>query len=227
VSKVILYGTGRGANVAFRFLARDGDHEVCGFTLDRDYMKVDTLRGLPVVAFDEVENRFPPSDYKMLVLLGYQNMNGLRRQKFEAAKDKGYECISYVSSAFYKAEDLEIGENCFIMDNQSISLDVKIGNNVVMWSSNHIGDLTVVEDHVWIASHVTVAAEAILGEASFLGIGATVGNCARLGSRTFVGANALVAADTPDDSVILHDGKAPPNLPSSQFMRIMMAKGLV
>jgi len=144
MSKVILFGTGRGADVAFRFLTRDSDHEVCGFAADKKHLDRDTFHGLPAVEFETVEQRFPPDRYKMLVLLGYQGMNGLRAEKYRAAKAKGYGCISYVNSHFYRAEDLDIGENCFILDNQSISLDVKIGNNVVVAAQSgvmhHISD---------------------------------------------------------------------------------------
>jgi sugar O-acyltransferase (sialic acid O-acetyltransferase NeuD family) len=203
MSKVILFGTGRGADVAYRFLARDSEHRVCGFALDRAYIERETFHDLPVVAFEELEQHFPPDEYKLLILLGYQRMNSLRAEKYLAAKQRSYSFISYVNSAFYRADDLNVGENCFILDNQSISLDVKIGNNVVMWSSNHIGDLSVIEDHAWLASHVTVAADVVIKPYCFLGIGATVGNKLTLGEATFVGANALVASDTGEKSVCL------------------------
>jgi sugar O-acyltransferase (sialic acid O-acetyltransferase NeuD family) len=225
MSKVILFGTGRGADVAFRFLKRDSDHEVCGFSTDRKYITTDSYHDLPVVAFEDVEQRFPPDQYKMLVLLGYQKMNGLRSEKYLAAKAKGYSFISYVNSQFYRAEDLNVGENCFILDNQSISLDVRIGNNVVMWSSNHIGDLSTIGDHSWLASHVTVAAEVEVQPYCFLGIGATIGNKIKLGRRTFVGANALVASDTAESSVQVSPMAEGMDLDSGAFMRIMMAKG--
>jgi sugar O-acyltransferase (sialic acid O-acetyltransferase NeuD family) len=225
MSKVILFGTGRGADVAHRFLTRDSEHEVCGFAVDRQHKTVDTFRDLPVVAFEEVERRFPPDEYKMLILLGYQGMNALRASKYEEARRKGYSLISYANSQFYRAEELHIGENCFILDNQSISLDVKIGNNVVMWSSNHIGDLSVIEDHVWLASHVTIAANVTVGQGCFLGIGATAGNNVKLGKGTFVGANALVASDTAENSVCLAGEDERVDLDSKSFMRVMMAKG--
>jgi sugar O-acyltransferase (sialic acid O-acetyltransferase NeuD family) len=225
MSKVILFGTGRGADVAFRFLKRDSDHEVCGFSTDRKYIERDTFRDLPVAAFEDVERQFPPDQYKFLILLGYQGMNGLRAQKYLTAKAKGYGFISYVNSQFYRAEDLDIGENCFILDNQSISLDVKIGNNVVMWSSNHIGDLSTIGDHSWLASHVTVAAAVNVQPYCFLGIGATVGNKLTLGQRTFVGANALVASSTEENSVHVASASDPVDLDSGAFMRVMMAKG--
>ena len=225
MSKIVLFGTGRGADVAFRFLSRDSDHEVCGFSNDQKHIEKDTFRDLPVVAFETVEHRFPPDQYKFLILLGYQGMNSLRAEKYLAAKAKGYELISYVNSQFYRAEDLDVGENCFILDNQSISLDVKIGNNVVMWSSNHIGDLSTIGDHSWLASHVTIAAEVKLQPYCFLGIGATIGNKLMLGQRTFVGANALVVSSTEQNSVHVSSTSEAVDLDSGAFMRVMMAKG--
>jgi sugar O-acyltransferase (sialic acid O-acetyltransferase NeuD family) len=225
MSKVVVFGIGRGADVAFRFLTRDSDHEVCGFSADSRYLERDTFQDRPVVAFENVEQRFPPDQYKFLVLLGYQGMNALRAEKYLAAKAKGYSFISYVNSQFYRAEDLDVGENCFILDNQSISLDVKIGNNVVMWSSNHIGDLSTIGDHSWLASHVTVAADVNVAPYCFLGIGATVGNKLTLGQRTFVGANALVVSSTAENSVHVSSVSEAVDLDSSAFMRVMMAKG--
>lgn len=225
MSKVVLFGTGRGADVGYRFLSRDSDHEVCGFTVDRPYLDRDTFHDRPVVAFDEVEGRFPADEFKMLVLLGYDGLNSVRAAKYLEAKRKGYACISYVNSAFYRAEELAIGENCFILDNQSISLDVKIGNNVVMWSSNHIGDMSVIHDHVWLASHVTIAAEVVVQPYCFLGIGATIGNKVTLGEKTFVGANALVASDTAANAVCVAPESERLDVDSKTFVRVLKAKG--
>jgi sugar O-acyltransferase (sialic acid O-acetyltransferase NeuD family) len=225
MSKVILFGIGRGADVAYRFLTRDSEHAICGFATDRKYLDRDRFHDLPVVAFEDVERRFPPDEFKMLILLGYQRMNALRADKYLEAKQKGYSFISYANSSFYRAEDLNIGENCFILDNQSISLDVKIGNNVVMWSSNHIGDLTVIGDHAWLASHVTVAAEAVVRPYCFLGIGATVGNKVTLGERTFVGAKALVTSDTAENAVCLSSEAERVDVDSATLLRVMAATG--
>jgi len=225
MSKVVLFGLGRGADVAYRFLTRDSDHQICGFAVDRQHLDRESFHDLPVVAFEDVERRFPPDEFKMFVLLGYQRLNELRARKYQEAKRKGYSFISYANSNFYRAEELNVGENCFILDNQSISLDVKIGNDVVMWSSNHIGDLTSIDDHVWIASHVTIAAEVVVRPYCFLGIGATIGNKVTLGEKTFVGANALVASDTAENGVYLAGESGRVDVDSGTFVRVMMAKG--
>jgi acetyltransferase-like isoleucine patch superfamily enzyme len=208
MSKVVLFGIGRGADVAFRFLTRDSDHEICGFAVDRRYLDREHFHDLPVVPFEDVESRFPPDQFKMFVLLGYQRMNAFRADKYLEAKRKGYSFISYTNSSFY----------------QSISLDVKIGNNVVMWSSNHVGDLTNIGDHVWLASHVTVAAEVIVQPYCFLGIGATIGNRVTLAERTFVAANALVASDTVENAVCVTGESERVDVDSGTFLRVMTAK---
>jgi acetyltransferase-like isoleucine patch superfamily enzyme len=224
MSKLVLFGTGRGADVAFRFLTHDTDHEICAFALDERYIENATFRDRPVVPFEEVERHYPPDDYRMMILLGYQNMNGLREARFNQAKAKGYTLESYVASDVFRVEEIAVGENCFILDNQSISLDVRIGNNVVMWSSNHVGDLTTVEDHAWIASHVTVAANVTIGQRAFLGIGATVSNGVVVAAESFIGADVLVASDTEHRAVYVAGNKGKLDVDSQSFMRIMMAR---
>lgn len=203
MSDVILFGTGRGAEVAYRHLIKDSPHKIRGFTIDAAYRKMDTFHGLPVVPFEEVHRHFPPDQCRMLILLGFQRMNRLRAEKYAAAKQLGYTCISYVSSGLFQAEDLQIGENCFILDNQSINLDVRIGNNVVFWSSNHVGDLTTIDDHAWLSSKVTLSGNVRVGAYSFLGIGATVSNNVTIAEGSYIGANALITRPTQANGVYL------------------------
>lgn len=222
MSKVVLFGSGRGAAVAHRFFAGDTEHEIVGFAVDGQHVNATQYRGLPLVAFEEVQRRFPPETCRMHILLGYQQMNALRMRKFDEAKSKGYTLESYVASDIFRVEPIEHGENCFILDNQSISLDVKIGSNVVMWSSNHIGDMSTIRDHAWIASHVTVAANVTIGERAFLGIGATVSNGVNIGAESLIGANLMVANDTASRSVHVL-GRDKLDIESEPFMRMMMA----
>lgn len=220
MSKIVLFGTGRGADVAYRFLTKDTNHEIVGFTVDEKYMKSRQLRGLPLVPFEEVEKHYPPEEYRLFILLGYQAMNGLRQSKYETAKAKGYTLESYVASDIFRVEPITVGENCFILDNQSISLDVTIGNNVVAWSSNHIGDMTTIDDHVWLASHVTIAASVKVEKNVFLGVGATIATNVRLGASSFVGAHALISNDIAPDSVHVASGE-PIDVNARAFMRVM------
>jgi len=223
MSKLVLFGNGRGADVAFRFITKDTEHQICAFTVDQKYIAGETFHGLPLVPFENIEAQYPPEEYRMLILLGYQGMNRLRESKFLQAKAKGYTLESYVASDIFRVEDVQVGENCFILDNQSISLDVTIGNNVVMWSSNHIGDMTHIADHAWVSSHVTIAANVEISERAFLGIGSTISNAVKVAPDTFIGADRLVTSSTEAGGVYIYGHEAKLDADSKAFMRVMMA----
>ncbi|RJR40132.1 MAG: acetyltransferase [Desulfobacteraceae bacterium] len=223
MSKVVLFGCGRGADIAHRYLTTDSDHQVAGFTVDERYHKQTSFKGLPLVPFEQVERHFPPDQYKMLVLLGSQQMNHLRAHKYLAAKSKGYSFVNYVSSRAYSLEPLVVGENCFILDGQCINLDVSIGNNVVMWSCNQIGDKTVIGDHVWISSHATIAGDVIIEEYSFLGINVSVANHVTIEPETFIGAGAFIAQNTTRGGVYVSPETKCFSKDSLTFMKVMEA----
>lgn len=221
MARVVIFGCGTGADTAFRYLSRDSEHEICGFTVDAEYRRQSVFHDRPVVDYETVVSSFPPETYHMFVPLGFQQMNRLRAGKYLDAKGKGYRFVSYVSSRNYSLERIPIGENCFILDGQVFNLDVSIGNNVTMWSANHLGDRTVLSDHVWISSHVTLSGDVTVGEGCFLGVNACVSNHVRLGARTFVGANTLISRDTADESVYVAPEARRVDLRSDKFLAML------
>jgi sugar O-acyltransferase (sialic acid O-acetyltransferase NeuD family) len=221
MAKVIIFGTGRGADVAYRYLQKDSDHEVGGFTVEPDYLDAETFRGLPVVDFNRVQEYFSPDVYKMFVPLGFQRLNKLRFEKYTAAKDKGYGFISYVSSTIPFQDDLQIGENCFILQNNSINFDVKIGNNVIIWSGNQIGDESVIGDHCWLSSQVCISGNVTIEPFTFVGINATISNNVTIAEENFIGANALITKNTSRQAVHIVEGTAKAPFSSARFIRML------
>lgn len=219
--KVIIYGIGRGADVAFRYLLSDTNVEICGFTVDTAFLVQDAFHGRNVVPFEQIESIFSPDEYMLFIPMGFQQMNKVREQKYLAAKAKGYKCFSYISSKVVSHDQIRCGENCFILENNTINFDVEIGNNVVIWSACQIGDLAVIEDHVWISSHAVLAGEVTVGRNSFLGVNSTIANHVRIGQSSYIGANALIAKDTEVNSVhvVEHTKKLP--IDSNTFYKMM------
>ncbi|MFC2043171.1 hypothetical protein ACFLUA_03360 [Chloroflexota bacterium] len=54
MSKVILFGNSADASVLYSYLSETIDFEVFAFTIDRKFIKEETLFDLPVIPFDEV-----------------------------------------------------------------------------------------------------------------------------------------------------------------------------
>jgi sugar O-acyltransferase (sialic acid O-acetyltransferase NeuD family) len=203
MSKLVIFGAGDIARLAQYYFTHDTEHEVVAFTVDAEYLKSDTFLDLPLVPFAAVTRGYPPSDYKMFVALSYVDMNTLRARKYSEAKAFGYQLVSYISSRCSFLTDNPVGENCFILEDNTIQPFVRIGNNVTLWSGNHIGHDSVIRDHVFIASHIVVSGHVDVGECSFIGVNATLRNSIKVAPRTLIGAGAVIMKDTVADGVYL------------------------
>jgi len=222
MSKIIVFGLGRGADVATRYFRADSPHEIIAYTVDDAYADRKEFMGRPVIPFSRLEMEIPPTECKMFLPLGFQRMNALRAEKYAAAKAKGYSLESYVSSKIVSCDKPKFGENCFILEATVFNFDVTVGNNVVIWSANQIGDLCVIEDHVWLSSNIVLSGEVTVGASSFLGLNSTVSNFIRIGPRSYIGANTLIVKDTPADSVYVTQGTPQlANIDSLRFLQMI------
>lgn len=220
MSKVVIFGEGKIADEAYFYLTNDSPHEIAAFTVDREYFTKKELFGLPIIPFDEIVQKFPPADYRMFVALGYQNLNKLRASKYYEAKDKGYELISYISSKAGNFGDIEIGDNCFILDNSTLQPCSKIGNNVTVWSNNVLGHHSTIEDHCYIAGHVSISGHTTIGEYTFIGVNATIGHEITIGEECLIGAGSIVTKNAQPKSVFIMPDTPKYRLSSDQFIRI-------
>lgn len=199
--KIVIFGTGDIAQIANYYFEIDSNYQVVAFTVDKDYCKDSTYEGKPLVAFEDLIALYPPSDYKLFIALSYAQMNKLRETKYNEAKSKGYSLVSYISSKCTYLSQFECGDNCFIFEDNTIQPFVKIGNNVTLWSGNHIGHHSVLESHNFISSHVVISGHCIVESNCFIGVNATVGHQVRLAAETLIGAGTVITKNTDKKSV--------------------------
>ena len=202
MSKVIIFGLRDIAELAHFYLTQDSSHEVIAFCVDRAYLpKEPTFKGLPVVAFEEVEKKYPSTQYDFFAPMSPKNINQLRKAVYLKIKEKGYQLISYVSSKATTFSDLSVGENCFILEDNTLQPFVKVGHNVVMWSGNHIGHHSHIQDHVFITSHVVLSGHSEVGESCFLGVNAAIRNGLKLAEGSLIAMGAVLTHSTEPWSI--------------------------
>jgi sugar O-acyltransferase (sialic acid O-acetyltransferase NeuD family) len=201
VADVVIFGAGDIARLAHHYFSTDSEHRIVAFAVDREFRKADSFQGLPVVDFEEVDRRFPPSHCRMFVALSYARMNQARAGAYYRVRERGYGLVSYVSSRCTNLAQIAVGENCFILEDNTIQPFVRIGHNVTLWSGNHIGHDSTIEDHVFVSSHVVISGHVHIGEYSFLGVNATLRNGISIAPRTLVGAGAVILGDTVEGGV--------------------------
>jgi sugar O-acyltransferase (sialic acid O-acetyltransferase NeuD family) len=225
MSRVVVFGIGQFAELAHFYLTHDSPHEVVGFTVDGDYLTQDEYLGLPVSAFEEVQDRFAPGDAALFLPISFKRMNHVRAERVEQAKEKGYELVSYVSSRATTFPGFECGENCFILEDNTIQPFVTVGADVIMWSGNHIGHHSTIGDHVMITSHVVISGGCTIQPNCFFGVNATIRDETVIGRETLVGAGVTILADTEPFSVFKHPGAEPAGFRSDQIRSISHKSG--
>lgn len=197
MAKVIIFGVQDFAQLAKFYLQHDSEHKVVAFSVHQRYLpEQPTFEGLPVIAFENVEKTYAPSEFKFFAPMSPSRMNRLRESVYQQIKQKGYEMISYVSSKATIFEGVPIGDNCFILEDNTIQPFTSIGNNVVLWSGNHIGHHSVIKDHVSFTSQVVLSGHCVVESFSFFGVNATIRDRIHVAEGSFIAMAAAVTKDT-------------------------------
>jgi len=166
-------------------------------------LKRDRLFGLPVIAVDEMELRYPPSEHEFFAAMVYTQGNRLRARLYTEAKAKGYRPASYVSPHAFLWRNVQLGEHCFVFEHNVLQPYVTVGDDVILWSGNHIGHHSTIASHTFFASHVVLSGFCNVGESCFLGVNATIANNITIGHRVTIGSGANVIGNVPDDQVVV------------------------
>lgn len=217
MASLVVFGSGDIAELAEFYFRHDSDHRVSAFTVDAAYVKEETFCGKPVVPFEEVAKAFSPAEHDFFAAVSYAKLNALRAEKVAAAKSLGYRVVHYVSSKATVFRGFEVGENCFILEDNTIQPFARIGANVTLWSGNHIGHHATIADNCFITSHVVVSGGVHIGANTFVGVNATIRDHVRIGQRCVIGAGSLILSDAEDESVFSPGATERARVPSSRL----------
>ena len=217
---LVIFGSGDIAQLAHYYFSSDSNYEVVAFTVDAAYLTATEFCGLPVVSFEELANLYAAETHEIFVALSYSRLNQLRKEKYLAAKALGYRIASYVSSHATVLNEGRMGDNCFILEDNTIQPFVTIGNNVTLWSGNHIGHHSTIHDHCFIASHVVVSGGVEIGEQCFIGVNATLRDHIKVGEKCVIGAGALLLTDAEPEGVYIGQATERAKVPSTRLRKI-------
>ena len=218
--KLVLVGDSAFAEIAYEYFSRESDFEVVAFAVETQFLKRSSLFGLPVVPFEGIETRFDPKQHFVFVAMVYTQLNRLRSRLAMAAKAKGYSLASFVSPKAFVWPNVEIGEHCFVFEDNTLQAFVRIGGNVIIWSGNHIGHHSVVRDNCFISSHSVVSGFCDIGESSFVGVNSTIANNVKIGRDNWIGPGFVIMKDTPDGSFFKARQSVPAEISTLEFFKV-------
>jgi len=203
LKKVVIFGVSDFASQVSFYLQQDSDYEVVAYTVNAEYNTSKTFLNLPVVDFEEVQQIYPPTEYAMFIAIGYHKLNSTRTTKFNEAKAKGYELISYICSRNSYWNDLKVGENCFIMEGNIFMQNVKIADNVIIAIGNKIGHDSVIEENCFLTSNIMTGGFCTIKKNTFIGLSVVIRDKTTIEEHNILGAGAIILKNTKKNSSYL------------------------
>ena len=218
--KLVIFGVGKIADVVYYYASKECGFDVVAFCADAEFLKFETYNGFPVVSFQEVELKFPPTENDMFIAVGYHDLNRLREKKCAQAIEKGYSLVSIISPLCNIPSNVTFGWNCFIMPPAIIHPCTQFKNNVFVFSGAMVAHHSIIHDNCWLTSSCNISGNVHIGANTFIAVNATIGHSVKIGQNCFLGANSLVTKDLADEGVVIVESSKPIRLTSSQFLKM-------
>src|SRR5215213_7314212 len=108
--KLILLGDSAFAEIAYEYFTHDSPYEVVAFAVERDYLQRSELFGVPVVALEDLSDRYSPAEHWFYAAVVYTQLNRLRARLYRTAKEMGYRPASYISPRAFVWQNAKLGE---------------------------------------------------------------------------------------------------------------------
>jgi sugar O-acyltransferase (sialic acid O-acetyltransferase NeuD family) len=217
---LIVVGAGGFAEIAHDYFMHDGNYQVVAFAVEQAFLDRTELFGLPVVPFEGLQERYAPQDHEVYVAIVYNQLNRLRTRLSGQAKLMGYRLASYVSPRAFVWPNVQLGEHCFVFENNVLQPFVSVGNNVVLWSGNHVGHHSKIQDNVFVSSHVVISGFCEIGANSFLGVNATIGNNIVIGKDCWIGPGVTIWKNTADGALYPASESEPSKVGARRFFKV-------
>ena len=226
--RVIIFGIRDLAELAKFYFEWDSDYNkdtaVVAFTVNKEYLTPEIITEAKqrletdsIVPFEDLEQYYPPNEYYLFAPMTASKMNKNREKIYLEGKKRGYKFASYISS---KATVLtnKIGENCFILEDNTIQPFVEIGNNCICWSGSHFGHSSKIEDHTFFTSHVVLSGHCKVNSYSFFGVNSTIRDAIVIAEGTLVGMSTTITKNTDPWSVYIGSPGVKQNKSSIEVM---------
>lgn len=201
-NNIIIFGIGNIAEVAYYYLKNDTNLNIVGFCLEKDYIKQETKFDLPIIEFENIQNTHPSNEYLLFAPCTASKLNKFRERIYNEGKKNGYKFYTYISSKSNIYTE-EIGDNCLILEDNTIQPYTKIGNNCILWSGNHIGHHSIIEDHVFVTSHVVISGMCLIKKYCYLGVNSSLRDNIILEEGTVVGMSASITKNTEGNAIYM------------------------
>lgn len=218
-NKVILAGNAITAGLLYSYLRVDNRYEVLGLTVDDEFLSQGVVSGLKAVGLSRIKESFPSESCRVIMAVGYNDLNRVRESLFMRLKGMGYEIESYVHPDARVYTAIPLGEGCIILPAAVIEPHASVGANSMIWCNVTLAHNSIVAENCWIAAGTVVSGQAKVLRNSFVGVNATIVNDVTVEAYNIVGASALISKCTKPHAVNLARSAEPFRYSSEDYVK--------
>ena len=203
MTNIIIIGNYIAAEIMYGYFQADERYKVVCFSVDEEYITEEEKFGLKIINLKKLKENYNPKDYKIIIGVGYNNINQNRENIFNRVKEMGYEIETYIHPSAVVNETASIGEGSMILSNSVVEPFVKVGENSIIWSNCTLAHHSEVESHCWIASNSILSGQAKIKHNTFIGVNCTIVNEVIVERMNIIGAGSLITKNTNEQEVYL------------------------
>lgn len=167
---IVIFGANDFGRILKYYIENDIDNRnIVAFTMNKKYITDSEFCNLPVVAFEEINNIYPPDNYEILIAIGNSRMNSLRKKIFSECKEKGYKLASYIHSSC-KIHSPITGEGNILLEDCLIYPFAEIGSGNLLWDHvliSHdckVGSFNTFSSYADLCGYVTIGNNGYFGK---------------------------------------------------------------
>lgn len=153
-----------------------------------------------VIGFDAFSQLYSTEDSEIAIAIGEP---AIREVLYRKVKSSGYTPATMIHPSCVMAQDAQVSEGCIICSNTFVSVNTKIGENVLVLPMASIAHDTQVEAHSVISSFASLAGHCYVGKCAYIGMSVPVKQGIRIGNHSIVGMGSVVLKDIPDAVVAI------------------------
>lgn len=203
MTQIVLAGNSISANILYEYIKDDPSLTVVACVVDDQYIDKAVLDTVPSVGITEIVARFPPADHKILMAMGYDQVNEVRAGMFRRLKNLGYSMLTWIHPRAIICTRHPVGEGSVIMPGALVEPGTKIGCDCFLWGNVVVAHDAIVDDHCWLAAGAVVSGMAHVGARNFIGVNATIANKVQTGESCIIGGSAFISKNIKANSVYL------------------------
>lgn len=207
MKEIILFGAKEFEKRLKYYIETYSENRVRAFCVDKEYMDQDEFCGVPVISTDNITELFPPHSFELLVGIGYRDMNGLRRKKFEEFKSKGYFLYNFIHPSAQIDPSAELGEGNIILSNAVIDYRTRVGNSNIIESGTIISHECDVNSFNYFAPGVVCGGKVHVGNNCFFGLNAVLRSAIKISDHTLIGAGCYLDENSDEYGVYVPERK--------------------